>query len=336
MATKTNSTFDPAKAKLGSRLKAPGITYALAFDAEKQRLFGAGSDRAVYRVDLNQKKPQSKKAWQNHSNYVSAIELHGKTLVSGGYDGKIIWTDISTGKVVRAVDAHKKWIRDFALRGRHLASVGDDMLVKLWDVESGKLMKQFAGHRKITPEGFTTALYAVAISPDGQTIASGDRVGSVCIWDSRSGKLLRRIQASAFYTYDPVKRSRSMGGIRGLLFSDDGNQLGIAGIGAVTNVDGFVGPCRIELWDWRAAKQTFAGQDKHNAILNDLAFVQDDSLLIAAGGGDSGGVITFWDLKQKKLVHKVKPKGHIQQFVVDSKRNQILACGHAGFQIWKV
>jgi hypothetical protein len=129
-----------------------------------------------------------------------------------------------------------------------------------------------------------------------------------------------------------VKRARAIGGIRGLAFSPDGNRLAVSGIGAVTNVDGFVGPCRMELWDWRERKRIAVGQDKHQAILNQAAFYSQG--LIAVGGGDGGGAIVVWDGLSATPQAVVKAKGHLQSFVTDAAGTRMYAVGHGGFQVW--
>ena len=42
--------------------------------------------------------------------------LAGKTLVTGGYDGKLIWWDVEKRQKVRAVEAHARWIRSVAAK----------------------------------------------------------------------------------------------------------------------------------------------------------------------------------------------------------------------------
>lgn len=329
-------SFDPAKAKLAASYEVPGILYALCWDAERSLVYGAGADKSVYRVDLNAEKPAVEKCWKSHTNYVSALAYREEEVVSGSYDGRIIWTNAETRKPVRNVLAHAGWIRDLVVspNGRQLASVGDDMLVKLWDAKSGKLLRTFNGHPKQSPQGYSTALYAVTVSPDGKVLASGDRVGLVCLWNAETGELLGQLKAPTFYTYDSRTRVRSIGGIRSLCFSPDGSTLAIGGIGKVTNVDGFVGPCRVELWNWQSKKLLSTGQDKHKAIFNAMAFHPDKPCLITGGGGDGGGLLAFWDSKNAKLKHKAKPKGHIQRLILDTQKQRLLAAGFNGFQIW--
>jgi WD40 repeat protein len=328
--------FDPKNAKLNTACEVPGILFGLCHDAARDKLYGAGTDWSVYCVDLKAENLTTEKKWTNHENYVSALGLLGNDVISASYDRRIIWTNAETGEQVRSVVAHKGWVRDLAVfpNGKQLVSVGDDMLVNIWNGETGELLNTLDGHDKQTPQGYTTALYAVAIAPDGKHIASGDRTGTVCIWETSTGKLLGKLHAPTFYTYDARARVRSIGGIRSLCFSPDGLMLAIGGIGLVSNVDGFVGPCRMELWDWQTGQRTGTCQDKHNAVLNQIAFHPSEPYVIAAGGGDSGGILAFWDTKKEKPIHKAKPKGHLQQLIVTPDGNRLLAAGHDGFQIW--
>jgi len=330
------ATLNPQQAKLQASYAHPGTLYASCYDAEAARLYGAGSDAAIYSVDLSAEKSEAEKKWTHHENYISSLVPCDGMLISGGYDRQLVWTNIESGEKLRSVEAHDGWIRAIALLSdrKRLASIGDDMLVKLWDVESGRLIRFMEGHARKTPEGYATALYALAVSPDGKTLASGDRIGEVVLWETDTGKEISRLQAPVFYTFDSVKRARAIGGIRSLCFSPDGTKLAIGGIGKVSNVDGFVGPCRVEVWDPHAGERKFVGQDGHKAILNHLAFHPEEPLLIGAGGGDSGGILAFWDLESEKPIHKAKPKGHLQHFTFDAECSRILAAGHGGFQVW--
>lgn len=333
--------LQPDKFEHAATAEYPGILYALAFDETTRTAYAAGDDYAVYAIDVEKaaeaEKPELKKLWTHHDNYVSALVLRGEQILSAGYDGRIVWTRLADGEPIRRLDAHEDWVRDLALLpdGRRLASVGQDMLVKLWDAETGELLQEFAGHAATTPQGYVSALYAVAASPDGRRLASGDRVGEVRIWDVETGEQVATLQSPAFYTYDRAKRVRSIGGIRSLCFSHDGRQLAVAGIGQVTNVDGFVGPCRVEVWDWQATKRVFTGQDGHKAVLNHVVFDASDRWLIAAGGGDSGGLLAFWERPEEKPRHKAKPKGHVQRLHFEAAAGRLFLAGHGGVQIWR-
>jgi WD40 repeat protein len=329
------AAFDPKKATLANTLATPGILFGSCYDTVAGSYYGAGLDFAVYGVDTRAEKPAAEKKWTYHDNYVSALAWLDGVVVSAGFDRRLIWTKAESGEKLREVTAHDGWVRDLVVvpGGKLLATAGDDMLVKLWDAATGELVRTMSGHAAKTPEGFATAIYALAGSADGKYLASGDRIGEVCLWEIDSGKLLVRLKAAEFYTYDRKQRDRSIGGIRALLFLPDG-RLTIGGLGPVSNVDGFVGPARFEVWDWQAEKMLHRGQDKHHAILEQLEYLPGQNLMIGAGGGDAGPFLGFWDLQSEAPLHKAKPKTHIHHFVFDATGPRLLAVGDGGFQIW--
>jgi WD40 repeat protein len=335
MSAKT-APIDPKKVKLLASVETPGTLYALALDEPHHRLYGAGSDGGLYVIDLKAEKLTTTRKATLHDNYVSSLALRDDELISGGFDGRIVWSDLE-GKRVRAVTAHDGWVRKLALTpdGKQVVSVGDDMLVRIHDAATGKFATALAGHERLTPEGYLSALYAVAVSPDGKHAASGDRAGFVRVWDLAAGKAVASFRSKEFYTFDGVKRARAIGGVRGLAFSPDGLSLAVSGIGPVTNVDGFVGPCRVELWDWKTGKRTGAAQDRHQAILNHVAYGPKGAWLAAAGGGDGGGALVFWDTTSAAPA-VVKPKGHLQAFACDAAGETLYAAGHGGFQVWRL
>jgi WD40 repeat protein len=340
------TSFDPKHAALRHTAETP-LLLASCYDPASGGYYGAGIDATVYRLDTRADKPAAEKRWSHHDNYISALAWLEGTIVSCGYDRRLVWTRAESGEKLREVTAHDGWIRDLAVLpgGRQLATVGDDMLVKLWDAASGELIRTFEGHQAKTPEGFATAIYAVAASPDGKLLASGDRIGHVCLWEVATGQLLARLQATEFYTYDRRTRDRSIGGIRAILFLPDG-RLAIGGLGPVKNVDGFVGPARFEVWDAQSGKMLLRAEDKHHAILDHLVFLPDDHLMIGGGGGDAGPFLGFWNLEPADKpaaqpadttaapIHKAKPKSHIHHFVFDPAGPRLLAVGDRGFQIW--
>ncbi|NJL15525.1 MAG: hypothetical protein HC913_22625, partial [Microscillaceae bacterium] len=58
----------------------------------------------------------------------------------------------------------------FTPDGKTLISVSEDKTIRFWDVRTGELKKTLRGQVGEGPEG---KIYAVAISPDGQTLAVG-------------------------------------------------------------------------------------------------------------------------------------------------------------------
>jgi Caspase domain/WD domain, G-beta repeat len=79
---------------------------------------------------------------------------------------------------------------------RFLVSASDDKTARVWDLASGKLLQVL---RPPEGEGFEGQIYAVAISPDGATVAVGGFTGEtgrskpVYLFDRATGRLAREL-----------------------------------------------------------------------------------------------------------------------------------------------
>jgi len=258
--------------------------------------------------------------------------------VSGGYDGKLTWWDVSKKEATRTVEAHSKWIRQIAVSpdGKTLASVADDMVCKLWDASSGKLLHELKGHKEKTPTHFPSMLYAVTFAPDGKHLATGDKVGHVRVWETATGKFVTSLEAPGMYTWDGKQRTHSIGGIRGLTFSPDGKTLAVGGIGKIGNVDHLEGPARVETFDWQAGKSTqLFEKTKFKGIVNRLAYSPDGEWLLAAGGAGNGFFI-FIDVKGKKVTKEENVKFHVHSIALDEKAETLYAVGHNGAAVYEM
>ncbi|KAG0709869.1 WD40-repeat-containing domain protein [Suillus ampliporus] len=89
--------------------------------------------------------------------------------------------------------------------GRRMVTGSFDKTLRLWDLKTGVMLKKMEGHRNM--------LRILAVSRDGQTIASGDYNGRLIAWHGESGESLTgAIEAHSTR-------------ICGLHFSPDGNVL---------------------------------------------------------------------------------------------------------------
>ncbi|MDA1277519.1 MAG: protein kinase, partial [Verrucomicrobia bacterium] len=197
----------------------------------------------------------------------------------------------------------------FSADGRLLAAVSTNGMATLWNVEDRTLVRSFGvGTNGIDaiafhPTGEEIAVAkkddeaisifkvssldprlqiplkrlcsALVYSPDGQWLAAGTGEREICIWESSSGSVVKKLSYPS-----PVQ---------GLAFSPDGHWL--AGAGGTT----------LKLWEvsnWNLA----ATLEGHAAWINTLAFTPDGTRLISAG---EDRVIKIWDpgpVKQREIL----------------------------------
>lgn len=320
---------NPEKLKPGKEFGLKAIAFGIARIPNASRIFFGCSDFKVYEADLAAAKVEPKELY-GHESYVTGVTLAGKTLVTGGYDGKLTWFDIDTRNVVRSEPAHAKWIRQVVSSpdGKLIASVADDMVCRLWDAKSGQRVHELRGHAERTPHGFGSMLYAVTFSRDGKHLATGDKTGKAKVWEVASGRPVAAVEAPIMYTWDPVQRLHSIGGIRSLAFSPDGKTLAIGGTGKIGNIDHLEAKARIELFDWSAQKRLVEyTADKSQGLVNYLEYAPNGSWLLAAGGADDGFLILL-DRDGKKTLRQEKVKAHVHDAVLGEKGETIVLAGH--------
>jgi WD40 repeat protein len=330
------ATANPDKLKVVKDVSGRGMVFRLARVSGTSRFYFAGSDLKVFELDLSAAKPEPKELG-THGSYVTGLALFGNAVVSGGYDGRLVWWDPATRAPLRAVEAHAKWIRHVVVSpdGKLLASVADDMACRLWDAD-GKMVREMRGHQEKTPHHFPSMLYAAAFSPDGKLLATGDKVGHVVVWEVATGRQAATLEAPVMYTWDPVQRRHSIGGLRSLAFSPDGKLLAAGGMGKVGNIDHLEGKARLEVFDWAAGKRTheFPG-DKFNGLVNALRFHPDGAWLLG-GGGANDGFLMFFNLDAKKAVRQEKVAGHVHDLVLGDGGDTVYVAGHNKILVYEM
>jgi WD40 repeat protein len=328
---------NPDKLKLVKDHSGRGIYFAVARVPGSNRFFLGSSDFKVYDLDLADAKPEPKELG-GHGSYVTGVVLAGKHLVSGSYDGRLIWWDTEKREQVRAVDAHAKWIRRVVATpdGKVIASVADDMVCRLWDAESGQKIHELRGHKEQTPHHYPSMLQSCTISADSKYVATGDKVGHVIVWEIATGKEVATLEAPVMYTWDPTQRRHSIGGIRALAFAPAGNLLAVGGMGKVGNIDHLEGKARVEVFDWQKGERTyeFPG-DKFNGLVEQLAFHPEGAWLLGAGGAGDGFLL-FFNLQDKKVLRQEKVGMHVHGFVLNESADTIYAVGHGKLAIFEM
>jgi len=326
---------DPSKLKKLQEVGRPEILFSIARVPGTETVFVGASDGHLYRMDLTAEKVEPQ-AIPGHQSYVTGVAYFQGRIVSCGFDKKVIWRDAETGMISRELEsAHGKWIRGMAQSadGSKLATVGDDMVCRVWDALTGDLIQELAGHDQQTPHHYPSMLYAAAFSPDGKHLATADRVGRIVVWDFAAGTIAAELEAPEMYTWDPRARRHSIGGIRSLAFSPDGDQLAVGGMGKVGNIDHLEGKARVELFDWKSGElvHQFDSLD-YKGLVEDLAYGPGGKWLLAVGG-DHSGFLMFLDLESKKSIKDEKFGQHIHGVThnEDFSRFAVASHGRVGY-----
>src|SRR5262249_54964132 len=111
----TMATANLDKIKVTRQVSRPGIVFAIDRLPGPGRMIIGGSDFKVYELDLDKEKPEPTPLGAHESYVTGLVCVNGNTVVSGGYDGRLIWWDVGARSPVRSIDAHKRWVRRLAI-----------------------------------------------------------------------------------------------------------------------------------------------------------------------------------------------------------------------------
>jgi WD40 repeat protein len=144
-----------------------------------------------------------------------AISPDGQTLASGDGSGEIKLWDLKAGKLIGQISAHTDTISGLAFTpdGKILISASHDYTIKLWDIYTGQLIRTLNGKNWIN---------AIAISPNGQTLASAGRDGTK-LWNLTTGELINTLYGHSDW-------------VSAVTFSPDGTMLATGGFDTRVNL----------------------------------------------------------------------------------------------------
>jgi WD40 repeat protein len=179
------------------------VVYRVAWSPDGKYIASTGYDGDVKIWEALSGRDLS--AYHRHVGQVLALgwSPNGKLLASGGTNASLqIWEALS-GRLVHTCSRSGTQIRSLSWSpdGKHLVSGGAKDKVHIWDVDTGQQIFVYSGHEPpASPPATITDPYsnystpvvhppveisAVAWSPDGDWIVSGDTAGSMHVWTAK-------------------------------------------------------------------------------------------------------------------------------------------------------
>jgi hypothetical protein len=197
-----------------------------------------------------------------HQNWVRTLGFapDGKTLYSGGYDGRLLAWEVGAEvpRPFRDIPAHRGWVRGLAVSGDGLliATCGNDRLVKVWSAADGRRIREYQGHAHVP--------YCLVFVPGSHELVSGDTFGHIHHWKADEAKPSRSFEVKEIFHH--IGDLAPFGGIISLAFSPDGRTLTASGLHKATNaLAGNRRPVAVS-FDWKTGEK----RTRHESLKKEI------------------------------------------------------------------
>jgi WD40 repeat protein len=157
----------------------------IAFSADGTTIVSGSIDKTVVIWDVQT--GQVKQRFTKHKGWVwtLAFSSDDATIASACFDTSDVWVcDAKTGEASRRLSPELSAM-SFSKNGEIFIGAHGESLYT-WDAQTWKRTKIDTAH--------TTAIYVITLSSDGKILASGDRDGTIILWDAKSWRPVQKIR----------------------------------------------------------------------------------------------------------------------------------------------
>lgn len=246
-----------------------------------------------------------------HRSWITAVAFHpdNARLFSADCHGAIhCWplTEAnarprwSQPKAVAAADVPRSargWIRAMLVGpDGNLLTAGNDRVIRMWSADSGELLREMPSHESY--------IFSLALHPDGKTLASGDLLGRVHLWDYATGERRRTLDAGPLHTRGEDFLA-DVGGVRSLAFDREGRWLAAGGMTDAKSNTFCPGSPAVLVFDFTSGelKHTLRPRQASDGPINSLVFLSDGTLAGHAEHLNGQSSLEFWKPDQPQSLH---------------------------------
>ena len=237
-------------------------------DAEPRRLAGESIDEEVRRLRVPVVRAESQNTGHEGHVLTVAFDASGELLASGSSDNTARLWDVASGEERLSVTAKGGRVCSVAIdtAREELLSTSNDV-VHVWGTRNGRRRTTLAGH--------AGSVWALALSPDGTTVATASADNSACLWDLTTARRLLTLRDHT-------------GWVTAVTYSPGGDCV------ATGSTDSLC-----QLWDPTTGRKLRILRS-HTRSVTSIAFSHDQRLLATAS---ADGTARLWDLQSGQDVH---------------------------------